>query len=148
MSTPDPQQTLLELEKRDLTPEGLWQAAQDANVALEAAELEYLDSESWLRDQRYRIERNETNITIRVAAEKVNPEDADSKYVFTNETQRKAEVARRLSEDPQHREAMAALVANEKAQAIRKIHIDRLSRDYSLARLKFEAITIGKRYEH
>lgn len=147
MSTPE-QPPLLELEKRDLSPEGLWQTAQDASAAVETAELEYLDSEDWLRDQRYRIEKNETNITIRVGAEKINPGDPDSKYVFTNETQRKAEVARRLSEDPQHREAVAALVANEKAQAIRKIHIDRLGRDYSLARLKFEALTIGKRYEH
>jgi hypothetical protein len=146
---PDEQPRLLDLEEKPApTVEGLWDAANAANVALEEAELEYLKEEDWLRNQRWLIERNETNMMIRVSAEKVDPSDPNSKNVYTNDTQRKAEVFERLRRDPAHRELQAALNVAENAQAIRKIHIDKLGRDYSLAKLKFEALTIGKRYEH
>lgn len=143
------QPKLIDLEEKPaLTVEGLWLAADEANVALEAAELSYLQEEDWLKDQRWRIEKNETNMMIRVSAEKVDPADSNSKNVYTNDLQRKAAVSERLGKDPAHRELMAALIEAEKAQAIRKIHIDKLGRDYSLARLRYEAVAIGKRYEH
>lgn len=147
MATDQP--SLLQLEEKPApTIEGLWNAADVANVALEAAELEYLREDDWVKTQRWRIEKNETNMMVRVSAEKVDPSDPNSKNLFTNDTQRKAEVFERLRQDPAHRELVAALNAAEGAQAIRKIHIDKLGRDYSLAKLKFEALAIGKRYEH
>lgn len=145
---PDEQQTLLNLEKRELTPDALWQAAQDASLAIETAELEILREEEWLREQRWRLERNEINMLIRVSAEKVDRADPDSKNVYTNDTQRKAAVSERLGKDPQHRELLAALTLAEKNQAVRKITLDRLGRDYTMAKLRYEALTIGKRYEH
>ena len=142
------QPALLDLEERKLTPEELWQAAQDASTAVEKEELAALEDAAWVRDQRYRLERLETNHTMNVFAAKVDPNDQDSKPLFTNDASRKAEVSRRLSEDPAYKEMMAALLAAEKNQAIRKILIDRLGRDYTLAKLRYEALLIGKRYEH
>lgn len=73
------QPTLLELEERDLTPDGLWQAAQDASAEVEKEEIAALDDAAWLRDQRFRIERLETNHTMNVFAAKVDSEDPNSK---------------------------------------------------------------------
>jgi len=139
------QQSLLKLEERNLTPDGLWQAAQDASAAVEAEELAALEDAAWIRDQRYRIERLETNHTMNVFAAKVDPNDPDSKSLFTNEGMRKAEVSRRLSNDPAYKELMAALLVAEKNQAVRKLHIERLLRDYQLAKLMFQFFAIGKR---
>lgn len=142
------QQTLIPLEERAVSVEELWQAAQDASVELEQVELQQLENERWIRDQRSRIEKMQSNMMRRVTAMKVDPEDANSKPLFTNAQQREAEVSDRLNDDPQYRELLAALYTAEGAQAIRKIHVDKLGRDYSLARLRYEALTIGKRYEH
>ncbi len=139
------QPALLELEQKPTASiDDLWNAADAANVALAAAEIAYLKAEEWIRGQRARLERIETNITLIVAAAKT----PDDKAMFTNDTQRKAEVGRRLSDNPEYRTEMTALVAAEGEQAVRKIHIDKLGRDYSLAKLRFEALAIGKRYEH
>lgn len=143
------QPTLLTLEERPAdTVNDLFVAAQEANTALETAEIEYLKEEAWLREQRWRMESVEKNIALLVGAAKVDPSDSDSKPMFTNKETREAEVSRRLRQDPAHKELMAALLVAENAQAVRKIHIDKLGRDYSLARLRYEALTIGKRYEH
>jgi hypothetical protein len=143
------QPTLIDLEERPAnTVEDLWSAAQEANAALETAELEYLTEEAWLRDQRWRLGKNEAQIMVKVNAAKVDPDDPESKPLFTNAAMRDAEVSRRKSEDPAYKELMAALLVAENAQAVRKIHIDKLGRDYSLSRLRYEALTIGKRYEH
>lgn len=146
MSTPE-QQELLKLEERQLTKDELWQTMQDANLAIEAAELEILQEEKWLKDQRWRIERNKSNMLIRVSAEKIDPSDPN-RNLYTNDTQRTAAMNERLGQDPQFRELLAALDVAENNQAIRKIHLDRLGRDYTGAKLRYEALTIGKRYEH
>jgi len=140
------QPNLIDLEVRDLTPDGLWQAMQAASEALEAEQLAALDDADWLREQRYRVERLETNHTMNVFAAKVDPEDPDSKPLFTNAESRKAEVSRRLSNDPAYKELMAALLVAEKNQAVRNIHIEKLGRDFTASRLRYEALTIGKRH--
>jgi len=144
---PEQQPNLLELEKRELTTDELWQAMQAASEALEAEQLAALDDAEWIREQRYRVERRETNHTMNVFAAKVDPEDPDSKPLFTNESSRKAEVSRRLSNDPAYKELMAALLVAEKNQAVRNIHIEKLGRDYSSSKLRYEALLIGKRYQ-
>lgn len=139
------QATLLHLEERELTPDELWKAAKDASDAVEKEEMAILEESAWVRDQRFRIERMETNHTMNVFAAKADPRDPDSKALFTNDTSRKAEVSRRMSEDPAYKEAMAALLVAEKNQAIRKIHLDRLLRDYQLQKLMFQFFAIGRR---
>lgn len=141
------QPPLLELEaKSGSTVEDLLRIAEDASAAIEAAELEFLDAAGWIRDQRWRMERLETQTQVKVNAAKVDPDDPESKPLYTNDAMRKAEVSRRLSEDPSHKELMAALNVAEAEQQVRRIHIEKLTRDYQLARLAVEAIFVGKRY--
>ena len=144
MSTPQ-QQELLHLEERPVSVEELWQAAQDASNEREREEMAALEDDRWLRDQRGRLERIEVSVTLIVAAAKINPEDPESKSMFTNDVQRKAEVAHRLRENPDYKEAMAALLTAETNQAVRRIHIERLQRDYSLSKLRYAAITLGRK---
>lgn len=142
---PEEQPKLLDLEERKITPDELWQAAQDASAAVEKEELALLEDAAWIRDQRFRLERLETNHTMNVFAAKVDPNDAESKPLFTNDTSRKAEVSRRLSADPAYKEMMAALLTAEKNQSVRKIRIDRLLREYQMSKLAYQYLAIGRR---
>lgn len=142
------QPKLLDLETKELSIDALWDAVQTASGELKAEQLAALEDVDWIRDQKYRIERLETNHTMNVYAAKADPDDADSKPLFTNEAMRKAEISRRMSIDAAYKELMAALLAVERRQAIRSIHIEKLGRDYSTSKLRYEALTIGKRYEH
>lgn len=140
------QPTLIELEQKPTnTVEDLMRVAQEASAAVESEEMAALDDAAWIRDQRFRLERLETNHTMNVFAAKVDPDDPDSKSLYTNDTSRKAEVSRRLSNDPAHKEMLAALLVAEKNQAVRKIHIERLQRDYAMAKLNFAALSLGRK---
>lgn len=130
------QPTLLTLEQRPAsTVEDLLRVASETSGAIFDAEKEYLEDAAWVRDQRFRLERIETNITIIVGAAKVDPEDPDSKMLYTNDVSRKAEVSRRLSEDAAYKEAMAALLVAETNQQIKRLKIERLTRDFQIAKL-------------
>jgi hypothetical protein len=143
---PDEQPKLLDLEEKPApTVEGLLRVAQEASAEIEKTELALVEEEKWLNTQRYRLEQMEANITRIVAAAKVDPDDPDSKPLFTNDVARKAEVSRRLAQDPAHKEALAALVVAETEQKIRRIHLDKLNRDYAMAKLNYAAITLGRR---
>lgn len=140
------QPTLIDLEQEPPnTVEDLLRVAQEASAAVEAEEMAALDDAAWVRDQRFRLERLETNHTMNVFAAKVDPDDPDSKSLYTNDTSRKAEVSRRLSNDPAYKEMLAALLVAEKNQAVRKIHIERLQRDYAMAKLNFAALMLGRK---
>lgn len=140
---PDEQQKLLDLEEKPPnTVEDLLRVAQEASAEIEAEEVKaYLEDEQWIRDQRYRLERLETNHTMNVFAAKVDPKDADSKPLFTNEAMRKAEVGRRLSADPAYQEQMAALMVMEKNQKLRRI-------SYRQADQRLPACTFSLRCRH
>lgn len=145
MSAAD-QPALLDLEtKPPNTVEDLLRVAQEASAAIEKTELQILEEEAWTREQRWRLERLESQTTVKVSAAKVDPEDPESKPMFTNAAMREAEVARRLSEDPSHKELIAALMTAETEQKKRRIHIDRLNRDYAMAKLNYAAITLGRK---
>lgn len=133
------QPDLLKLEERPAnTVEDLLRAAQEASAAIERAELEVLAEEQTLGDLRRDLERIETNVTIRIAALKVDPEDPESKFQYTNDVQRKAAVARTLERDQDYRAAMSAMVAAETAQKARRIHIQRLERDFQVVKLNLQ----------
>jgi hypothetical protein len=130
------QPNLLTLEERpEDTVEGLLRLASETSTAIFEAEKESLESSAWIRDQRWRLEKLEAQITVKVSAAKVDPEDPESKYLFTNADSRKAEVSRRLSEDPAYKELMAALLVAETEQQVRRLTIERLAREFQTLKL-------------
>lgn len=130
------QPTLLTLEERPAdTVEGLLRLASETSTAIFEAEKESLESSAWIRDQRWRLEKLEAQITVKVSIARVDPDDSDSKPLFTNDTSRKAEVSRRLSEDPAYKELIAALLVAETEQQVRRLTIERLAREFQIGKL-------------
>lgn len=121
--------------------EALLSAAHEASEAIEREEILYIENERAIREHRNRADTLEARITAEVSREK----DEKDKPVYSNDTLRKAEVSLRLSNDPAHRDAVRDFAQAEGEQRIRRVRIEKLSRDYSLARLSFEALTIGRR---
>lgn len=117
----------------------LLSAAHEASEAIEREELLYIESERAIREHRNRADTLEARITAEVSREK---DDGTGKPVYSNDTLRKAEVSLRLSNDPAHRDAVKDFAQGEGEQRIRRVRIEKLTRDYSLARLSFEALTL------
>lgn len=115
-------------------------AAHEASEAVEREEMLTLDAEKHLAALRDRVSTIESRIMAEVAREK----DGD-KPAFSNDTQRRAEHALRLSDDPSHRDAVRGLAEAIYEQGVREIRIKKLFRDYALAKLAFEALTLGRR---
>lgn len=115
-------------------------AAHEASEAIEREEMAVLDHEKLLSTLRDRVSTIESRIMAEVAREKDG-----AKFAFSNDTQRKAEYSLRLSNDASHRDAVRALGEAIHEQGVREIRIKKLLRDYALARLAFEALTLGRR---
>lgn len=120
----------------------LLSAARDASDAVESEELVAIEVERTLREQRDHVVNIEAGIAAQVSREK---DDDTGKPVFSNDIQRKAEVAERLANHNVYRDAVRNLAETETEQRVRKVRIDKLSRDYSVAKLAFEGIAIGRR---
>lgn len=116
-------------------------AAHEASEAIEREELAYIETERVIREYRNRAD----TIEARVAAEVSRERDDGGKSVYSNDTLRKAEVAMRLDRDNAHRDAVRAYMETEGEQRIRRVRIEKLTRDYQLAKLAFTALTIGRK---
>lgn len=119
----------------------LMEAAYAASDAVEREENAFLDTEKILRDHRNRAEIIEARITAEVSREK----DGNDKAVFSNDIQRKAEVSLRLSNDSSYRDALRMQLESETEQRVRRFKIEKLLRSYSLNKLAFTALTLGRR---
>lgn len=117
-------------------------AAKDASEVMESEELVAIEVERTLREQRDHVANIEAGIAAQVSREK---DEETGKPVFSNDLQRKAEVAERLAEHNVYRDAVRSLAETEGEQRVRKIRIEKLSRDYSIAKLAFEVIGMGRR---
>lgn len=115
-------------------------AAHEASEAVEREELAFLDHERAMSALRERV----STIESRIMAEVVRERDGD-KMAFTNESARKAEHSLRLSNDPSHRDAVRGLAEAIQEQGVREIRIKKLLRDYALAKLSYESLTLGRR---
>lgn len=120
--------------------EALLSAAHEASEAVEREEILYIENERAIREHRNRADTLEARITAEVSREK----DEKDKPVYSNDTLRKAEVSLRLSNDPAHRDAVKDYAQGSADQSIRKIRIEKLTRDYQLAKLSFTALTLGR----
>lgn len=117
-------------------------AAHFASEAIETEEMAYIEAERGLARTRDQVSNLETGVLAGVSREK---DEITGKPVFTNDVQRKAETSERLRDHKAYREAVSKLAEAEHEQRLRRIKIDKFSRDYSLARLAFEALSIGRR---
>lgn len=120
----------------------LLSAAHEASEAVMAEELAYIDAERVIREHRNRADTIESAVTAQVSREK---DEESGKPVYSNDALRKAEVSLRLANDNEHRDCVRDFLQAEGEQRIRRVKIEKLARDYSLARLSFEALTIGRR---
>lgn len=117
-------------------------AAKEASEVMESEELVAIEVERTLREQRDHVANIEAGIAAQVSREK---DDATGKPVFSNDLQRKAEVAERLAVHNVYRDAVRSLAETEGEQRVRRIRIEKLSRDYSISKLAFEVIGMGRR---
>lgn len=117
-------------------------AAYSASEAIEREEIAYLDNEKVLREHRSRVDTIEARIAAEVGREK---DENSEKPRFSNDTQRRAETALRLSADGAYRDEVRSLAEAENEQRLRRLKIERLTRSYALNKLAFEALTIGRR---
>lgn len=115
--------------------------AKEASEAVETGELVAIETERTIRELRDRVANIEMSIAAIVSREK----DDKDKPLFSNETARKAEAAERLADNAVYRDAVRDLSEVEAEQRVRKIRIEKLARDYSLAKLMVEVIGIGRR---
>ncbi len=120
----------------------LLSAAHEASEAIEREEMLYIENERVIREHRNRADTIEASVAAQVSREK---DEETGKVAYSNDTLRKAEVAMRLNGDNAHRDAVRAFAEAEGEQRIRRVRIEKLTRDYNLARLSFEALTLGRR---
>jgi hypothetical protein len=126
----------------------LLSAAHEASEAVEAEELLYLDFERVLREARSRVDVIEARTAAAINRERddeAKKPGARPALKFSNDAQRKSELALRLGNDSSYRDAVRGLAEAETEQRVRRIKIEKLLRTYSLAKLSFEALCLGRR---
>jgi hypothetical protein len=114
--------------------------AYSASEEIERQEVAYIQAEKGIFTHRKRAETIEAATMAQVAREK----DGD-KLRFSNDLQRKSQLAIRLDADNSYRDEMRAVAETESEQRTRRVRIEKLTRDYTLSKLAYEGVAIGRR---
>lgn len=120
----------------------LIKASRASSQQIEAEELLYLQESRGMQQLRDQV----SNIELGMMAQVAGAKDDMGKPVFSNDALRKAEVSERLQNLGPYREANRQLGDAINAQAIREIRIKKLNRDFSIQKLAYEGLVLGRRY--
>lgn len=122
--------------------EELLKAAQAASQKLADLEMEYIDEEKRLGEQRSYVDNIKNGISQAVANAR---DESGTKPKFTNDLARKTEIEDRLAVHSVYRDAAAKLDDMTLAHQYNRVGIDQAHRNYQLAKLSYEVIAIGRR---
>ena len=100
-------------------------------------EREIADWEAGVRDSRQRLAEIEAYTKAAISAEL----DEKGKPAFSSEDKRKTEATRRLSEEPEARQAQAEIRRAEDAVVNARVDLDHLNRQWQALRRKLEVIS-------
>lgn len=125
-------------------PDTMLGMARKLSDEIAALEVEYLDHAILVKGESAKLQTVENILREQVNLAKTG-EGITAKALYTNESQRATALLALKAENKSWSIAVVDLARAERQQSQCRIEIDRLHREYQLAKLAYEALAIGRR---